>query len=737
MLSRIKYPYIRFVLALLVLGIGLFFVISDQNFDTDYNKAKTFTDIKLLQMQEGDKIEQKIVFDHKTVHSIGISIVNRTNACEGYIEIALLDSDGNEIWKEKTNVTDFKLQRVQWYRLKCDVIEESEYVLCISAQELTGFIQFAGVDSDYGARGVGSAVVTRDERQDGLSLFVEMTYSKSLDKKSRVIILLWTLVVLCHICAFEILYADKRRRMITIFSLVDLTVISAYFKLGIDFEQVYNYKLFAVIIIAVLIVITLSTIMLVGGCKKIEMYFILYAALFGAMYTILLPPFSAPDEDRHYLAAYRLSNVIMMNAENDRKGITFMRECDAAAHETYITNEYFCDIISKLVSGKEDLSKEIIKVNNSFAPSVPVVMYLPQALGISLGRLLYVNGVQLIYCGRLMNLMFFTMLTAMAIKIMPYGKWIIFAICQIPIVVELAASCSYDAIVIALTFFVVAYLLKMTVQKNRISKKELAVLAAICTVYASLKPVYLPIVALVFIIPGRKISDVLWKSILYKTGVFLLSVMMIGAVYKGLWFNMAVISNERIVRNENYDDPDDFVMELDRDVQISDQDHYIHPNIDFIIENPFDIVESYAGAVIDLSDEWVFSAFGKYLSWYDVELPTYVTITMMLLAYISFVCEDYNIIPDMDRFKRRWAVLMMFGCWVAVLLTSYLEWTNPSRKTILGVQGRYFIPIFVVAIFLLQGKHRKKEDTDCNIVMLASFVNVMALMGICSEIWGR
>lgn len=277
----------------------------------------------------------------------------------------------------------------------------------------------------------------------------------------------------------------------------------------------------------------------------------------------------------------------------------------------------------------------------------------------------------------------------------------------------------------------------MTVQKNRISKKELAVLAAICTVYASLKPVYLPIVALVFIIPGRKISDVLWKSILYKTGVFLLSVMMIGAVYKGLWFNMAVISNERIVRNENYDDPDDFVMELDRDVQISDQDHYIHPNIDFIIENPFDIVESYAGAVIDLSDEWVFSAFGKYLSWYDVELPTYVTITMMLLAYISFVCEDYNIIPDMDRFKRRWAVLMMFGCWVAVLLTSYLEWTNPSRKTILGVQGRYFIPIFVVAIFLLQGKHRKKEDTDCNIVMLASFVNVMALMGICSEIWGR
>ena len=178
--------------------------------------------------------------------------------------------------------------------------------------------------------------------------------------------------------------------------------------------------------------------MLVGGCKKIEMYFILYAALFGAMYTILLPPFSAPDEDRHYLAAYRLSNVIMMNAENDRKGITFMRECDAAAHETYITNEYFCDIISKLVSGKEDLSKEIIKVNNSFAPSVPVVMYLPQALGISLGRLLYVNGVQLIYCGRLMNLMFFTMLTAMAIKIMPYGKWIIFAICQIPIVVELS-----------------------------------------------------------------------------------------------------------------------------------------------------------------------------------------------------------------------------------------------------------------------------------------------------------
>lgn len=736
-IKKIRYLYIRIVLALLVLAAGSFFVLTDHNFDTDYNKAGTFTDIKVLQMQNGDVIEQELRFDHTTVHSIGISTINRTNVCRGEIKLSLLDCNGSEIWTETTSASDFKLQKVKWYRVKSEVDVEQSYVLCISAVELDGLIQFAGLATEDSAEGADSMVLLNNQQQEELSLFVEMAYSRRLDKISRVIIFAWTIVLICHICAFEVLYADKKRAIITAFLMVILAVICAYMRLKINFENRFNYKIFAGVIFLIALAIILAIVMLLKGCKKVELYFILYATLFGILYSILLPPFSAPDEDRHFIAAYRLSNVIMLQSENDRRGITYMRECDTIDRETYVTNEYFENTFSRLLSGREDLSKEIVKFNDSFLPSVPIIMYIPQALGITLGKLLHVNCIQLIYCGRFANLIFFVVITGLAIKIIPYGKWIIYAICQIPIVMELVTSYSYDAIIIALTFLIVAYQIKWMDQKDTASKKQLLFFLLINIIYVPLKPVYLPITALVFVISNKKISDTVWKSILYKAGVLLLALIMTGAVYKGLMFNMASISNERAVRTEDVSHPDEMQMAADKKIQISDQDHFIHPNVEFVMENPFDIVESYVGAMITLGDEWIFSVFGKYLGWYDVILPTYVGLTAMILVYMSFTYEDNIAIPDMNVFKKCWSLFMMLGSWLAVLLVSYLEWTNPSKKTILGVQGRYFIPILVIIIFMIQGKHKKKEYGEYSIVMLASMVNIMALMCVCSEVWSR
>lgn len=735
MLSRIKYPYIRFVLALLVLGIGLFFVISDQNFDTDYNKAKTFTDIKLLQMQEGDKIEQKIVFDHKTVHSIGISVVNRTNACEGDIEIALLDSDGNKIWAEMTRTDDYRLQRIKWYKVKCDIDVSKVYVLCISSNELNGIIQLAGVDTENSAKGAEDAVMLNGRQQDGASLFVEMAYSRKLDKVSRVIILAWTIVLVCHFLAFEVLYADKRRSIITVFSMIILAVICAYMRLKIHLDDIQNRKFFAGMIFVITIAVISGIIMLIRKCRKVEIYFVVYAVLFGVLYSILLPPFSAPDEDRHYLVAYRLSNAIMMQNINDSAGHLYMRQCDMGERVIYVNHEHFVENLSELFDWGDGESKEVTASNISYNFRGPITLYFPQALGIVLGKLLRVNYVQLVYCGRFMNLLFFVVLTAIAIKIIPYGKWIIFAICQIPLVMELVTSYSYDALILAMTFLIVACILRFITQKEKLSKKQMAIFAVMCIIYAPLKPVYIPIIAIILIIPNKHIGDLSWRSILYKAGVLLAAVMMTVGVYKYSIYNMKSVLNEKTDKKIVSVQEDDWEKDPDKEIQISDQTYYTHPNLNFMMENPFDIFESYAGVMVDSGDELILAAFGKYLSWYDVILPTYVAIFAMALIYMAFAHENYSIIPNMDFVKRCWVVFMIFGTCFAVLLTFYLKVTDPSNKTLLGVQGRYFIPIFAAAVYLLRGGHKKNCDADCSIVMMASALNVMALMEICKMVW--
>ena len=329
------------------------------------------------------------------------------------------------------------------------------------------------------------------------------------------------------------------------------------------------------------------------------------------------------------------------------------------------------------------------------------------------------------------------LITLVSINIIPYGKWVIFAICQIPIVMELATSYSYDSTVIALTFLVVAYILKMFEQKAQISKKQLIILIAISVLYAPLKPVYLPIIALVFIIPNKKIADKLWKSMLYKIGIILLSVIVIGMVYECSMFNMMSVSNKTAEKSSSYKQPDKLKVDPNKEILIIDKDHYERPNLRFMIENPFDLVESYSGAALNLLDEFLLSAVGKYLAWYDIVLPTYVGITVMVLMYLSFACEDNNTISSMNYIRCAWTIIMLLGCWFAILLPFYLNMTDPSKKTILGVQGRYFIPTFPIMVFLFNGKHIKKENVECNVVMLASLVNVMTLMSICSEVWSR
>ncbi len=734
-IKNIKYLYARIALAFFVLSTGLFFIMTDHNFDTDYSKAGTFTDIKILQMQNDDLIIQGVRFDHTTVHSIGISVINRTNSCEGSLVLSLLDSNENEIWSEKTDVSDFKMQKVKWYRIKANVDVGQTYKLKVSAVELKGIIQLAGVVSEDSAAGVDSMVLLRDQQQEGISLFVEMAYSRKLDKISKAIILLWMIIIICNICGFEILYANKRNGIITVSSMLILAIICAYMRLKIYLGNSQNRKIFVGVIFLITITVTIAIIMLVKKYRKVEFYFSLYAILFGILYSILLPPFSAPDEDRHYLVAYRVSNAIMMQKINDSAGYIYMRQCDVEERVTHMDNHYVIENLFKLFDFENEYPKDMISSKIVYNVNVPVTLYIPQALGITIGRLLQVNNVQLIYCGRLMNLLFFIGITAKAIRDIPYGKWIIFAICQIPIVMELVTSYSYDTIILAMTFLIVAYILKLMEQKQMVSKKQMLFLAVICIIYAPLKPVYLPVMALIFMIPNKQVSDSLCKSILYKSGVFFVALLMTVGVYKYSIFNTMSVSNEMLHKNNTSVQGSDWKIDPDKDYYIDDQAHYTHPNLNYMIENPFDIIESYAGALINLGDEFLLSMFGKYLSWYNVVLPTFISIFVMAYIYLSFTYEDYNAISSMNFIRRCWVVFMIFGTCFAVLLTFYLKVTDPSRKTLLGVQGRYFIPTTVTTIFLLQGKHKKDYTADCSLVMLASVLNVMVIMEICSIVW--
>ena len=77
--------------------------------------------------------------------------------------------------------------------------------------------------------------------------------------------------------------------------------------------------------------------------------------------------------------------------------------------------------------------------------------YVPQAMGIALARMLGLGGLGLLFMGRLFNLMFFTAMGCLTIRRMPFGKEVAAGAALLPMTLHLAASFSYDVMIIALS----------------------------------------------------------------------------------------------------------------------------------------------------------------------------------------------------------------------------------------------------------------------------------------------
>jgi uncharacterized membrane protein len=204
-----------------------------------------------------------------------------------------------------------------------------------------------------------------------------------------------------------------------------------------------------------------------------EIIFLLFGLFFGTILVFVTPPFQAPDEGAHFKRAYQISSgQIVAKKRNGSVGgviplsITklenyFMRLADK---KTKITYQEIIDKMSIDLDPTETFFGHF--PNTSLYSPVP---YLPQSIGIAIGRLLNFHTLNLLYLGRLLNLICWTLLTYLAIKITPILKWIFVLLSLMPMTIFLAASLSADPILISASFLLIACTLKYAQPNYKIS----------------------------------------------------------------------------------------------------------------------------------------------------------------------------------------------------------------------------------------------------------------------------
>ncbi len=424
----------------------------------------------------------------------------------------------------------------------------------------------------------------------------------------------------------------------------------------------------------------------------------------GILYSLVFIPFTAPDEYAHFASAYRLSSQIMGQAVYNDEGQVWMREGDARQLWPELSAESYEEVYGDFLA----LDHSQGRVGYGHVPmEVAFHAYLPQALGITLGRLLSLGQVLTIYLGRLCNLLFFAFCAYQAVRFAPFGKMVFFGTAMLPMTLELVSSLSYDAFAIGLGMLFTAYALHLAYESPQVGKRELLVLAVLLAALAPCKMVYIPLAGLCFLIPREKFGS----GKRYRQAALLVAACAAAAV-------LAVNLNKILVYFQGTEDP------------VSWAGGVAGYSFSAVLADPLAACKVVGNTLIRKMPSYLNSMVGGSLGWLEHEIdPTLILFLLLWTALAALPVRKETVSAEGEVKKGQASVGGAVGraeglaatavmplphrvvslglCFCTVAATLFImlmSWTPLGSPVVEGVQGRYFLPILPLGLLALRSR---------------------------------
>jgi uncharacterized membrane protein len=407
---------------------------------------------------------------------------------------------------------------------------------------------------------------------------------------------------------------------------------------------------------------------------KPEIVFLCIALPFGISFMVFTKPFSAPDEPGHFLRAYQVSELNIFKKEQ-----VFLSS---------IGN--FVIDARKFQSHKMD--SRILKEMSMYYPDSGktfkywtydlYVPYIPQTIGISIGKMLNLSPLWLYNLGRLSNLLFAITLIYFAIKIIPTTKWMLVFIGLMPMSVYLFSTISHDAFTISFTFLLFSYILYLASPKvEKLKKKDFVVLILLILMSSLGKLPYNFIGLLFLIIPIIKAAS-RKKYIIY----FAVLIIMLICGYSSFYF----------IRNMlNYEPLLDLPMVY---TQLGDKSK----NLPIILNDIPRFIGLIADDILFLSTKLYL--IGCYGTFGKLEYPLSYSMTIcFFICLILYTLTGNETSFRLKPFQRMFILMVFVMCIGLIMTASYLYFTPIGCNRIAGIQGRYFIPLLPLAGLSIYG----------------------------------
>ena len=454
---------------------------------------------------------------------------------------------------------------------------------------------------------------------------------------------------------------------------------------------------------SILIMVLIFLVFLFTESRKIPLHriYMVIGLTMGILFLFMQPPGTVPDEKTHMYAAYDVSNS-MMGIHRTPEGSLVMRGEDASAKLSSDVQtgdsfmQYWRSVDDSLLYG------EIVDTGRKPLSTQKYQYFMP-ALGLTLGRGLHLGTQAVFFLGRLFNMIWFVLVTAYAIRLLPFGKTALMVLALTPMTLQQASSFSYDVFINSTAFLLVAVTLQLAYGKEadpgKTEKKyvryiRMGVLAAACILLFPTKAfVYAPLCFLPLILVVKK-----WKTSRREALIYV-GIMAVSAAVAGAMWILPTLNNTGVLSSEGA-------------VSYTGEAGSVEYTLGYLLAQKDEWIHVLLNTSRNFGDFYLESMIGTPLGWLSVVVNpvlVYVYVVLLVLASLQKTGEQTYIgVPG-----KLWIHFLAWGSVAAVLLGMLLAYTPVSHQRIEGVQGRYFIPMCLPMLLTIRSDRiRASAETD-------------------------
>ncbi len=409
-----------------------------------------------------------------------------------------------------------------------------------------------------------------------------------------------------------------------------------------------------------------------GRLHGSEIYLIIVLLILGTLACFLLPVGGGYDEEEHLIRVWEMSDYTFLPNEKLGNQLPFpLIFQEMSYRREFIVRAVPTDFWKKYGNLSLDSMDYIYNIDTRSVYSPPLL--LPQALMMRfLGRSQHAPALTVYYACRLSGLLSYLLLSLLAIRIIPYGKWILAIIASSPVAILQSATVTPDTISNGIAFLFIAGCLAVANQKE-LRWREITALAILMVILFFGKINIVPLALLPFVIipPAR------YKI---KQGYLILLIVTV-------LFFLTEVAGWNLFAYSRYHDALSGADPLNQ--------------VKYILANPMQFIGTLAGNIwsnrVDYLRAWI-AIYG--LDYWPVPIWTYYLYGAGLLG--ALLIQENENIPQ--RSTRTGLTITFIAAYLWTIVSLYLSYTPAGSDLVLGVQGRYFagvMPLLFLALACL------------------------------------